>query len=238
LRQRKEDIPILANHFLKELAASSGRPEVGLTRGALEKLMNHHWPGNVRELKNCITRGLAFADSDVLYAEDLIFDDATGLGHGDAGLEPRSYVIPVQEGGSGATAMPASSPQSDGSAGPAPLYGGASGNGIAPGASFAGVGQDAEDVPPPPPPTLAPRLAGAEEGAADKALGQHGGHRQQIALRLARERGSFSRLDYQQAVGGEISQRTAQYDLQTLVKNGRLRKVGKGPATQYFYAES
>ncbi|GAB6126329.1 sigma 54-interacting transcriptional regulator [Humidesulfovibrio idahonensis] len=237
LRQRKEDIPILANHFLKELAASSGRPEVGLTRGALEKLMNHHWPGNVRELKNCITRGLAFADGDVLYAEDLIFDDATGLGHGgEAGQEPRSYVIPVQEGGSGSTAMPASSPQSEAPAGPKPLYGGGSGNGVAAGASFSGAGQDAEEVPPPPP-TLAPRLAGAEEGTADKALGQHGGHRQQIALRLARERGSFSRLDYQQAVGAEISQRTAQYDLQTLVQNGRLRKTGKGPSTLYLLVE-
>lgn len=59
----------------------------------------------------------------------------------------------------------------------------------------------------------------------------------QVALQLARERGSFSRLDYQNAVGEGISQRTAQYDLQTLLKKGILRKTGRGPATQYLLAK-
>jgi len=209
LRQRKEDIPVLANHFLKELAVTSGRPEVGLSRGALEKLSGYHWPGNVRELKNCLTRALAFADGDVLYAEDLVFDDATSFGQDEGGTEPRGYRIPVQE----IAAAP-----------PPP-----------PTASAAVMDQEEEVTPQP---VLAQRIEAVEPHSVDHSVGQPGGSRLQIALRMARERGSFSRQDYQQAIGSGISQRTAQYDLQTLVKSGLLRKSGKGPSTLYLLSDA
>jgi DNA-binding NtrC family response regulator len=78
LRERKEDILVLVKYFLEENVALSGLPPVGISRGALEKMMNYDWPGNIRELKNCITRSLAFADGDILLAEHILFDERSG----------------------------------------------------------------------------------------------------------------------------------------------------------------
>jgi len=78
MRSRKEDIPVLVKYFLEENLALSGLPPVGISRGALEKMMHYDWPGNVRELRNCITRSLAFAEGDLLLAEHILFDERTG----------------------------------------------------------------------------------------------------------------------------------------------------------------
>jgi len=56
LRERKEDIPVLAAYFLDEFARGYGRKPKELTPQALQLLQEHHWPGNVRELKNLIER--------------------------------------------------------------------------------------------------------------------------------------------------------------------------------------
>ena len=56
LRDRKEDIPLLARHFLKDLAATYGRRPREITDDAIEGLMRYSWPGNVRELRNVIER--------------------------------------------------------------------------------------------------------------------------------------------------------------------------------------
>ena len=56
LRERKEDIPLFARHFLKELAATYGRRAREITDDAIEILMRYSWPGNVRELRNVIER--------------------------------------------------------------------------------------------------------------------------------------------------------------------------------------
>jgi two-component system nitrogen regulation response regulator NtrX len=56
LRERKEDIPVLANHFLKEFTSAYGRKERALTQEGLGVLHAYPWPGNVRELKNLIER--------------------------------------------------------------------------------------------------------------------------------------------------------------------------------------
>jgi len=56
LRERKEDIPLLARHFLKEFSAAYGRRPRELTDDAIETLMRYSWPGNVRELRNVIER--------------------------------------------------------------------------------------------------------------------------------------------------------------------------------------
>ncbi len=56
LRERKEDIPLLADHFLKEFTTSYGRKPKELTPEAYQALAEYHWPGNVRELKNLIER--------------------------------------------------------------------------------------------------------------------------------------------------------------------------------------
>jgi two-component system, NtrC family, nitrogen regulation response regulator NtrX len=56
LRDRREDIPLLADHFLREFTTAYGRKPKELTPEAYEVLAEHHWPGNVRELKNLIER--------------------------------------------------------------------------------------------------------------------------------------------------------------------------------------
>ena len=81
LRERREDILVLANYFLNDAAAQMGRKDIGLTRGALEKLKNYDWPGNVRELQNCITRAVAMAESSLLYAEDVRLDEGDFPAH-------------------------------------------------------------------------------------------------------------------------------------------------------------
>lgn len=56
LRERIEDVPLLAEHFLRYFARAYGRPPKELTREACELLMSYHWPGNVRELRNLMER--------------------------------------------------------------------------------------------------------------------------------------------------------------------------------------
>jgi two-component system nitrogen regulation response regulator NtrX len=56
LRERKEDVPLLARHFLKEFSATYGRRNSEITEDAVETLMHYAWPGNVRELRNVIER--------------------------------------------------------------------------------------------------------------------------------------------------------------------------------------
>jgi two-component system, NtrC family, nitrogen regulation response regulator NtrX len=58
LRERKQDIPLLAHEFLAEFGRQYGRPRMEISQEALEVLQQYHWPGNVRELKNVIERVL------------------------------------------------------------------------------------------------------------------------------------------------------------------------------------
>jgi DNA-binding NtrC family response regulator len=66
LRERKEDIELLAEHFLAGLNGEQGdRKPKGVSRAALERLRSHGWPGNVRELKNVLARAFILADEDI-----------------------------------------------------------------------------------------------------------------------------------------------------------------------------
>jgi DNA-binding NtrC family response regulator len=62
LRERREDIPLLVEDFLRELNREHGRKVTGVTRGALERLMRYPWPGNVRELKSAIEGMVVFVE--------------------------------------------------------------------------------------------------------------------------------------------------------------------------------
>ncbi len=66
LRYRTEDIPFLANHFLKKLREEVGKSLPGIAQKAMEALMDYNWPGNVRELKNCIERATILADNELI----------------------------------------------------------------------------------------------------------------------------------------------------------------------------
>src|ERR1051326_1027417 len=76
LRERKQDIPFLANHFVKKLAPDTGRPVESISDAAMEKLMAYHWPGNVRELENVIERSLVMASGTQLDAADIKLESA------------------------------------------------------------------------------------------------------------------------------------------------------------------
>jgi len=74
LRERLEDIPILAEVFLRGLAREVGRPGMLLTRDAVAALQRYHWPGNVRELRNVIERAVLLHDGVGITAQALHFD--------------------------------------------------------------------------------------------------------------------------------------------------------------------
>jgi len=62
LRERKQDIPLLVEHFLSRHSADNGRSALRFTKKALEVLQSYHWPGNVRELENSLERAVVLAD--------------------------------------------------------------------------------------------------------------------------------------------------------------------------------
>ncbi|MGA9642612.1 MAG: sigma-54 dependent transcriptional regulator [Terriglobales bacterium] len=74
LRERKEDIPDLANLFLARFAKDSGRELRGISPAAMQILLAHYWPGNVRELQNAIERACALAAGPELEARDVQLD--------------------------------------------------------------------------------------------------------------------------------------------------------------------
>ena len=61
LRERKEDIPVLAHHFLAKYSEENRKPGLELTAEALDLLMEYDWPGNVRELENVIERAVVLS---------------------------------------------------------------------------------------------------------------------------------------------------------------------------------
>jgi two-component system NtrC family response regulator len=71
LRDRKEDIPLLAHSFIERICGRFGRPPVKMGNQILRKLEHHSWPGNVRELENAIERLIVFAQNDTARMEDL-----------------------------------------------------------------------------------------------------------------------------------------------------------------------
>lgn len=240
LRERREDIPVLADYFLKQAAESLGRPQKGLARGALERLIRHDWPGNVREIKNCITGAVAFAETETIFAEDLRFgEDTTLLSRCEgAGMAVPASVQPAASvGGGDAVPLNGEKLSAAGVGTPVPM---------ASHPAAAEFDPAAHDTPP----NGVEDAVRAERDALRNGVGASaraasaGGQvvppagaelnvRQQKAwVVIVREQG-ITRTGYQSAVGGGISTRTAQYDLQDLIKKGLLVKVGRGPSSRY-----
>ncbi len=93
LRQRREDIPLLAHHFLRLHGARLGRPKVTLSRGALEVLLRHDYPGNVRELENVLEAAVAMAPSSHVEAEDVRLALGRGEPPGAAASDTLDEVV-------------------------------------------------------------------------------------------------------------------------------------------------
>jgi len=94
LRERKEDIPSLADHFLKKYKRESGKGEMTLSEGALAALMRLDWPGNVRELENTIYRAMLLSEGEVLNADHLAISESQAE---EAGAEPIGVGLSVRE---------------------------------------------------------------------------------------------------------------------------------------------
>jgi DNA-binding NtrC family response regulator len=73
LRERREDIPLLANHFLERLAHELNREVSGISQGAMKVLVDYDWPGNVRELENAMERAIVTARDRTLGEDDFRF---------------------------------------------------------------------------------------------------------------------------------------------------------------------
>lgn len=80
LRERLEDVPVLADFFLQKYAQETGKPVEGLTPRAVEILMGYSWPGNVRELRNVIERVVVIARGRMIGADELSFLKVYGGG--------------------------------------------------------------------------------------------------------------------------------------------------------------
>jgi DNA-binding NtrC family response regulator len=76
LRERTEDIPILAQHILQQLATELGKPKLALSNAALIALRNYAWPGNIRELRNVLERAVLLYEAELIAPEHLSFDRA------------------------------------------------------------------------------------------------------------------------------------------------------------------
>ena len=85
LKERTDDIPLLAGHFLKQCAEQAGKKIEGITEEAMEVLRRHSWPGNVRELQHIIERAVTLASSDEITPDDLPEDLGEGFDGGGAG---------------------------------------------------------------------------------------------------------------------------------------------------------
>jgi len=91
LRERREDIPFLAEHFVHKLSKDLGSVATGISEEAIQKLMQYHWPGNVRELENVIERSMVLASQPILDASDIRIDTAPRAQRASANSE---YALP------------------------------------------------------------------------------------------------------------------------------------------------
>jgi transcriptional regulator with PAS, ATPase and Fis domain len=80
LRERKEDIPLLAKHFIEKFSLELNRPVKEITPEALNQLLTYDWPGNIRELKNVLERAMVISQANELLSQDLPFPSVPAPG--------------------------------------------------------------------------------------------------------------------------------------------------------------
>jgi two-component system, NtrC family, response regulator PilR len=107
LRERREDIPLLANHFLKKYSPAAGKNIHRIGSRSLDRLQHYDWPGNVRQLENTIERSVALESGDELNADvplERAKNHANGSGNGNGqvavpaeGIDMESYVADIEK---------------------------------------------------------------------------------------------------------------------------------------------
>jgi len=89
LRERREDIRVLAHHFLRKFSAKRNRNVTGFSDEALQVMEAYAWPGNVRELENTVERALVIAEKKIIEPGDLFF-------YGYGSVQPASPEAPAE----------------------------------------------------------------------------------------------------------------------------------------------
>ncbi|HWC90129.1 MAG TPA: sigma-54 dependent transcriptional regulator [Pirellulales bacterium] len=97
LRERKDDVLVLLQHFLRHFSRELGKKVHGISPEALELLLWYPWPGNVRELQSVLKRALLQTTGEVLISDFLPEDVRTRAGHGGASGDQAADVTPVTE---------------------------------------------------------------------------------------------------------------------------------------------
>ncbi|MFZ0613127.1 MAG: sigma 54-interacting transcriptional regulator [Desulfobacterales bacterium] len=103
LRDHRENLPLLAGYFLKEMERLTGKEGVALSRGALEKMKAYDWPGNIREMKNCLTRAVVMTEGGIIQAGDILLEGdpivpaASVDGHFEEDPAAEDYTPPVRD---------------------------------------------------------------------------------------------------------------------------------------------
>ena len=106
LRERREDIPLLAEHFLAKYAEQMQKPVTGISRPAMDLLLHHDWPGNIRELENVLERAVALEATPTVLIESLPPSIRGGAPRGsqpsgdlpDTGFDLEAHVKDIERG--------------------------------------------------------------------------------------------------------------------------------------------
>jgi len=92
LRERREDIPLLVNHFLERYSVAYKKPIRGMQPSAMERMVALPWPGNIRQLENFLAQAVVLVEGDMLTERDLFVDDAP------ASMEPTASGFQFEPG--------------------------------------------------------------------------------------------------------------------------------------------
>ena len=98
LRDRREDIPLLVNHFVQKFSSSMNKRITQVSPSAMNQLQQQPWPGNVRELENAVERAMVVAQEPMLRDQDFVLRQTTANGsNGGKTLEEveRGYILRV-----------------------------------------------------------------------------------------------------------------------------------------------
>jgi len=94
LRERADDIPLLVDYFLENIAKENNYKKKKITKKAIKKLQNYHWPGNIRELKNLLERLVIMVQSTQITESDISFPEQTITSKNNI---PPDHVVPLKD---------------------------------------------------------------------------------------------------------------------------------------------
>lgn len=100
LRERKNDIPLLADYFLKKYSRTIGKSFKGISASAIRFFLNYNWPGNVREMENLIQRAIILEDGDMITGEtiaELVCEGEAKIQHEEIKVKDRIETIKAEE---------------------------------------------------------------------------------------------------------------------------------------------